>query len=383
MATINPPSKLPLVGTTIFSVMTALANEHNAINLSQGFPDFDCDNRLKDLVTQYMNKGFNQYAPMSGVMELRERLAEKTENIYGRSYDPETEITITAGATQAIFTAVSAFVNPDDEVIIFTPAYDSYEPSITVNGGKTVAIQLTFPEFKIDFDALKKSINSETKMIIINSPHNPSGAILNKEQMIQLEALLNETNIILVSDEVYEHIIFDQNDHEGVAQYPGLAERSLIISSFGKTYHNTGWKLGYCYGPKELMTEFRKVHQFNVFCVNRPVQHAFADFLEEDDSYMDLSSFYQKKRDYFLEITEGSRLKPLTCNGTYFQLMDYSDISDDEDVLLAKKLTVEKGIAAIPVSVFYNQPPDHKVLRFCFAKNHDTLEKGAEIIRAL
>lgn len=383
MPAVNHTSKLPLVGTTIFTVMTALANQHGATNLSQGFPDFDCDDKLKRLVSFYLEKGMNQYAPMSGLIELRERLAEKIERIYGRVYSADHEITITAGATQAIFTSISAFINPGDEVIIFTPAYDSYEPSIEVNGGKTIAIPLSFPDFRIDFESLKSTINSKTKMIIINSPHNPSGAILDKEQMQQLSSLLKDTNIILISDEVYEHIIFDNESHESVARYPDLVERSIVISSFGKTYHNTGWKIGYCYGPKELMSEFRKVHQFNVFCVNRPIQHAFADFLKDDNSYLQLPDFYQEKRDYFLELTDNSKLIPLPCKGTYFQLMDYSGYSELSDLELAKKLTIENGIASIPVSVFYKRAPEHKVLRFCFAKNNETLEKGAEIISQL
>ena len=281
-------SKLPNVGTTIFTVMSQMAAENDAINLSQGFPDFDCDKYLKKLVNYYIKNGYNQYAPMAGIPELRTVLSKKINNLYGRKYDPETEITITAGATQAIYTAISAIVSMGDEVIVFTPAYDCYEPAVTVNGGVTKHVRLTFPDYKVDFEKLKKTITKKTKAIIINSPHNPSGSILDKKQMLELQRVLRNTDIIVISDEVYEHILFDKEEYQSASRFADLSKRSIIVSSFGKTYHNTGWKLGYCYAPKALMSEFRKVHQFNVFCVNRPIQHAFADFISDDKSHLSL-----------------------------------------------------------------------------------------------
>ncbi|NND76676.1 MAG: aminotransferase class I/II-fold pyridoxal phosphate-dependent enzyme [Flavobacteriales bacterium] len=376
-------SKLPNVGTTIFTVMSQMANDNDAINLSQGFPDFDCDKHLKSLVNYYIKNGYNQYAPMAGIPELRSVLSKKIKKLYGRNYDPETEITITAGATQAIYTAISAIVSIGDEVIIFTPAYDCYESAIKLNGGLTKHVRLSYPDYTINFEKLKKAITKKTKAIIINSPHNPSGSILNRKQMLELQRTLKGTDIILISDEVYEHIIFDGEEHQSVARYPDLFKRSIIVSSFGKTYHNTGWKMGYCYAPQGLMKEFRKVHQFNVFCVNRPLQHAFSDYINDDKSHLSLSKFYQKKRNYFLKKIASSRFKPLPCSGTYFQLLDYSSISKDKDVDFAKQLVEEAGVAAIPVSVFYKRPPSSKVLRFCFAKNKKTLDQGAEILCSL
>lgn len=376
-------SKLPRVGTTIFTVMSRLATEHKAINLSQGFPDFMCSEELVELVNKYMLMGFNQYAPMAGLPALREIIAEKTEDLYSIKYDPETEITVTAGATQAIYTAITAMVREGDEVIIFEPAYDCYEPAIELNGGKTVYLQLKAPNYTIDWNEVQKVINQRTKMIIINTPHNPTGSILSASDMVKLEKLTKNTDIVIVSDEVYEHIIFDGYEHQSVARFPKLAERSFIISSFGKTFHTTGWKVGYCTAPKNLMAEFRKVHQFLVFAVNTPIQYALADFLKKKSNYTKLGSFYQKKRDYFSKLIQGSRFKQLPSLGTYFQLLKYDDITKEKDTDYAIRLVQEAGIASVPVSVFYHKPQDNKVLRFCFAKKEETLEKAAEILNRI
>lgn len=373
-------SKLPKIGTTIFTVMSALANEHKAINLSQGFPNFNCDDELVDLVSQNMKKGLNQYAPMAGLIQLREAIAEKTKYLYSATFDPETEITVTAGATQAIYTAISAVVREGDEVIIFCPAYDCYQPAIDLCGGKTIYVHLKYPNYSIDWEAVKKLINHRTKMIIINTPHNPSGAILTAADMAKLEKITKNTDMVILSDEVYEHILFDGIEHQSVARYPKLAERSFIVSSFGKTYHTTGWKIGYCIAPKNLMAEFRKVHQFVVFCTNTPIQYALAEFLKKKEAYLDLGNFYQQKRDKFNSMIKTSRFKINPSSGTYFQLLDFKNITDEKDVDFAIRLTKEKGIASIPVSVFYNVPTDNHALRFCFAKDDETLEKAAEII---
>ncbi|PJB18717.1 MAG: methionine aminotransferase [Flavobacteriaceae bacterium CG_4_9_14_3_um_filter_33_16] len=376
-------SKLPQIGTNIFSVMSALATKHKAINLSQGFPDFKSDQKLIDLVSQAMNSGYNQYAPMPGVLELRERIAEKFDLLYQSTYHPETEITITAGATQAISCIISAFVHKHDEVIIFKPAYDCYEPYIDLNGGKTITIPLEYPRYQIDWELVKQSINHRTKMIIINTPQNPSGNIFTKDDMLQLQTLIRGTNIIVLSDEVYEHIIFDNQKHQSVCLFPDLKSQSFVVASFGKTFHNTGWKVGYCCGPKALMEEFRKVHQFNVFCVNHPVQKALASYLKEPSHYLELSQFYQEKRDLFLNLIKDSRFKFLPSAGTYFQGLDFSEITLENDVEFAKRLTVEFGLAAIPLSVFNHQNSDNKVLRFCFAKTNDTLKQATDILNAI
>ncbi len=373
-------SKLPRVGTTIFTVMSRLAAEHNAINLSQGFPDFSSSEELVELVNKYMKDGFNQYAPMAGVMGLREIIAEKTFDLYGAKYDPESEITVTAGATQAIYTAITAMVHEDDEVIIFEPAYDCYAPAIELNGGKPVYVQLKAPDYTIDWNQVKKLISHHTKMIIINTPHNPTGAVMSKKDMQELEKLVKNTEIVIVSDEVYEHIIFDGEEHQSVSRFPRLAERSFIISSFGKTFHTTGWKVGYCVAPANLMAEFRKVHQFLVFAVNTPVQMALAEFLKKKKNYSDLGKFYQKKRDYFNKLIKNSKFSFEPSPGTYFQLLKYEDMSKDKDTDYAVKLVKECGIASVPVSVFYHKPTDNKVLRFCFAKKEETLEAAAEIL---
>ncbi|MBK9282843.1 MAG: aminotransferase class I/II-fold pyridoxal phosphate-dependent enzyme [Sphingobacteriaceae bacterium] len=376
-------SKLPGIGTSIFAIMSGLAREHNAINLSQGFPDFDCDKNLLSLCQKYMNAGFNQYSPMPGVIQLRERVAEILETCYQAVYSPDTEITITAGATQGIFTAVSAFVKPGDEVIVFEPCYDSYIPSIETNGGKAVKIKMLAPEFKINWADVKSAINACTKMIIINTPHNPTGILLKQEDLIALELLVKGKNIIVVSDEVYEHIVFDDRSHQSVARYPTLANQSFIVSSFGKTIHTTGWKIGYVAARKELMNEFRKVHQFLVFSVNHPFQLGIADYLSDKNNYLDLKNFYEQKRNLFLKLTSGSRLKPIIAEGTYFQLMSFKAISSENDMDLAIRLTKEKGIATVPLSAFYAEHTDPSILRFCFAKKDETLEQAAEIINKL
>ena len=373
-------SKLPHVGTTIFTVMSRLAQEHNAINLSQGFPDFDCTKELRDLVTKYFNAGLNQYPPMAGVMRLRERIAEKVESLYGTKYDPEHEVTVTPGATYGIFTAVATLVRPGDEVILFEPAYDSYVPSIEVNGGIPVFVQLRYPDYSIDWQRVQQAITPKTRMIIVNTPNNPTASVFSGEDMRMLEGMLHGTDIVVVSDEVYEHIVFDGHQHQSVARFPGLAERSFVVSSFGKTYHVTGWKMGYVLAPKELTSEFRKVHQFNVFVTNGPLQYALAEYMENKNAYLSLAAFYQKKRDFFLQGIRASRFKPLPSRGTFFQNLAYDAISNERDMDLAIRLTKERGVASIPVSVFYRKPPDHKVLRFCFAKSEETLARGAEIL---
>jgi methionine aminotransferase len=376
----NHPSKLPNLETTIFSVMSALANKHNAINLSQGFPNFPGDPKLIDLVSSYMQKGYNQYAPMPGVLKLREAIANKYDSLYGSTYHPENEITITNGATQAVFSTITAFVKEGDEVIVFRPAYDSYIPTVELNGGKAVSIQLHKPDYSIDWTEVENAITSKTKMIIINTPHNPVGAIFSKEDMLQLQKLTEGTNIIVLSDEVYEHIIFDGEKHQSACLFPELKKRTLITASFGKTFHFTGWKIGYCCAPKELMKEFLKVHQFNVFSINHPTQLALADYLEEPNNYLELGAFFQAKRDLFLNSIKDSRFTFTPSKGTYFQALDYSNITDENDYDLAVRLVKEKGIASIPFSVFNANKEDENILRFCFAKTDDTIKRGAEIL---
>ncbi|MEM9679131.1 MAG: methionine aminotransferase [Bacteroidota bacterium] len=376
----NFSSKLPNVGTTIFTVMSALSNTHKAINLSQGFPNFNSDPKLIDLVSKAMSKGHNQYAPMAGLIELREAISKKIDSLYNTSYDPETEITVTAGATQAIYTIISAFVSKGDEVIIFKPAYDCYQPAIEVNGGKTISIQLSAPNYSVDWEYVKTKISSKTRMIIINSPHNPSGTVWSKDDMLALEGLTKGTNIIVLSDEVYEHLIFDGEQHQSACLFPDLKTRIFITASFGKTFHNTGWKVGYCCAPEALMNEFRKVHQFNVFSVHHPTQKGIADYLKNPNTYLELPHFFQKKRDLFLDLISGSRFKITPSQGTYFQVLDYSDITDEYDVDFAKRLTIDYGIASIPLSVFNDNHQDDKVLRFCFAKTDETLVEAAKIL---
>ena len=376
-------SKLPNVGTTIFTVMSRLAQEHNAINLSQGFPDFECAPELRALVPKYFNAGLNQYPPMAGVPALREIIAEKSAALYGTSYDPEYEVTVVPGATYGIFTAVSAFVRPGDEVIVFEPAYDSYVPAIEVNGGKPVFVRLKYPDYSIDWQAVARAITPKTRMLIINTPNNPTASVFSAEDMRSLEGLLRDTNIVVISDEVYEHLIYDGGRHESVSRFRGLAERSFVVSSFGKTYSVTGWKMGYVLAPKELMAEFRKVHQFNVFVPNGPLQHVLAEHMKNRDAYLALGDFYQRKRDFFLDQLQGSRFRPLLSRGTFFQNLAYEAITDEKDSDLAVRLTKEKGVAAIPLSVFYHDGHCDRVLRFCFAKSEATLARGAAILRSL
>jgi methionine aminotransferase len=376
-------SKLPNVPTSIFAVMSGLANEQNALNLSQGFPNFKSDKKLIDLVSKAMNNGMNQYAPMPGVLGLRKAITTKMELLYNVSYSPETEVTITAGATQAIFTAIAATIKKDDEVIIFKPAYDCYEPTIELFGGKTISVQLNPEEFSINWVEVKGMISNKTKMIIINTPHNPSGRILTREDMLQLENILRDTNILLISDEVYEHIIFDGEQHQSAALFPALAERAFITASFGKTFHNTGWKVGYCIAPKHLMEEFKKVHQFNVFSVNHPTQIALAEYINTPSNYLELGNFYQQKRDLFLDLIKDSRFEFKPSSGTYFQLLNFKNITDENDYDFAIRLTKELKIASVPISVFNENELDTKVLRFCFAKTDDTLKAAADIINKI
>jgi len=360
--------------------MSALANEHRAINLSQGFPDFDSPSQLTDLVYQYMQKGFNQYAPMAGLLGLREQIAQKVHQLYRFSPNPESEITITAGGTQAIYTAITALVNEGDEVMVFEPCYDCYVPAIRLCGAIPVHIPLQVPDYSVPWELVKKMLNGRTRMIILNTPHNPTGSVLTAADLQELQHLVAGTDIILLSDEVYEHVIFDEKRHESILHYPELRERSVVVFSFGKTFHNTGWKVGYAIAPDYLTREIRKAHQFIVFSVNTPLQYALADYLKNSDNYLDLSAFYQQKRDYFLQLLQGSRFSYTPAAGSYFQLLHYDAISDERDTDFAVRLTKEVGVAAIPVSVFYNQPEqvNQKVLRFCFAKKDSTLEQAAE-----
>ena len=373
-------SKLPNVGTTIFTVMSALANEYKALNLSQGFPNYPSPQKLNDLVTDAMNNGYNQYAPMAGNLDLRIAISNKYELLYQSTYHPEKEITVTAGATQAIYTIVSAFIRPNDEVIIFKPAYDCYQPAVAINGGKTIPIQLNALDYKVNWKEVASKITSKTKMIMINSPHNPSGTIWSKDDMLQLQSLTKGTNIIVLSDEVYEHIIFDGEEHQSACLFKDLKQRSFITASFGKTFHNTGWKIGYCCAPEDLMIEFRKVHQFNVFSVNHPAQKGIADYMLDSETYLSLNNFFQQKRDLFLNLIPESRFNFKPSQGTYFQVLDYSEITSEHDVDFAKRLTKEFKIASIPLSVFNEKNRDDKVLRFCFAKTDETLVKAAEIL---
>lgn len=371
-------SKLPQVGTTIFSVMSALAAEKNAINLSQGFPDFSCDAELLEMVNRAMMRGMNQYAPMMGVPALREGIASLIQTKYGATYHPDTEITVTSGATEALFCAIMSVIREGDEVIVIEPAYDSYLPAIQLAGGTPVCVALEYPTYRVNWDSVKRLINGRTRMIIINTPNNPTGSILREEDILQLEKLISTNNICVLSDEVYEHIIFDREPHESISRYPNLREKSFIISSFGKTLHVTGWKIGYCVAPEYMMKEFRKIHQFVNFSSSTPFQVGIAEYIHKIDKINALSSFYQQKRDYFLELMKPTRFKPLQTSGTYFQLMSYEDISQEKDTDFAIRLTQEFGVATIPVSVFYRKGEDNKVVRFCFAKENTTLERAAE-----
>jgi methionine aminotransferase len=375
-------TKLPNTGTSIFAIMSALAREHGAINLSQGFPDFPVDPGLIELVSESMRKGHNQYAPMPGIAPLRQVIADKVNAAYGCNVDPEKEITITAGGTQAIYTAIAATVREGDEVIVFEPAYDSYVPSIKLQGGVPVQLQLNPNDFQIDWNQVKKAVNSKTRLIIINTPHNPAGTILSVKDMQQLEKITHNKDIYIISDEVYEHIVFDGHKHQSVLLYPGLAERSFVIFSFGKTVHATGWKTGYCIAPENLTVEFRKVHQFMVFAVNTPLQYALASYLSNAENYRNIPSFYQNKRDLFLDLIKETPFVPLTCSGSYFVLLDYGKISNEKDTVFAERMTREYGVATIPVSVFCKKPPDEmRLIRVCFAKEDETLKAAAEKLK--
>ncbi len=376
-------SKLPHVGTTIFSVMSALAREHQAINLSQGFPNFDCDDRLKGLVNTFIQKGYNQYAPMPGVPELRQKIAQKANTLYNCLLDPDKEITVTAGATQALFTALAAFIRPGDEVIIIEPAYDAYQPGIEVFGAKAVSYELKAPDYEVNWNSMSALISDRTKAIMINTPHNPTGKVLTQNDLEQLQMLVEGTDILVISDEVYEHLIFDNEQHQSVLRFPELYKRSVLTFSFGKTFHNTGWKVGYAIAPPELTEEFRKVHQYNVFSVNTPVQYALAAYLEEPAHYLDLGPFYQEKRDYFLEILKETPFELIPCKGSYFQMASYAGISDQKDVDFTRWMIEEIGVATIPVSAFYASRRDDHVIRFCFAKTKDVLDAAGQKLRTL
>lgn len=388
--TLQIPSKLPQIGTTIFTVMSALAAEHRAVNLSQGFPDFPCSPELVDLVSFYMKKGMNQYAPMAGIPILRQRIAEKTEKLYQYLPNPDTEITVTSGATEALFAAIAAVVQQDDEVIIFEPAYDSYVPAIELNGGKVISIALNYPSYHIDWQLVRQKITTKTKLIIVNTPHNPTGSILSENDLNELEDIVENnvenSNIFLIADEVYEHIVFDKKVHQSFLLRPKLAKRSFVISSFGKTFHTTGWKVGYCIAPEFLTKEFRKIHQYLTFSTATPLQYAIADYLIDEVHYLDLPDFYESKRNKFIELIKETPFKYIPSEGTYFQLLDYSAISTEKDTDFAIRLTKEFGVAAIPISVFYSNPKlltTQNVLRFCFAKTDETLEKAVENLTKL
>jgi len=371
-------SKLPQTGTTIFTVMSQLAQQHNAINLAQGFPDFSCSQQLLELAKKYLQKGWNQYAPMTGVMALREQIAEKTQLLYGFKPSADTDITITCGATEACYTAITSFVNPGDEVIVFEPAFDSYVPAIKLSGGIPVFVELKYPDFQIPWQEVEAKITAKTRMIIINSPHNPTGSVISAKDILQLEKLTQNTNIIILSDEVYEHMVFDGATHFSLLKSEALRERTLVVYSFGKTFHVTGWRIGYCIANQTLTKEFRIVHQYNTFCAPTPFQLAIADFLTNQQEYLSLSDFYQTKRDYFLQLMSASNFIAVPSAGTYFQLFSYKNISDKSDREMALWLTREVGVAAIPVSVFYHSDLDQKIVRFCFAKENLTLENAAQ-----
>ena len=369
---------MPNTETSIFAVMTKLANEHGAINLSQGFPDFQMPEKLIELTEKYMRQGFNQYSPMPGIMSLREKISHKMEALYSHKYNPETEITITAGGTQALHSAITAIVNEGDEVIVFEPAYDSYVPVIKLNGGQPVYVKLTAPDYSVDWNEVNKLITSRTRLIIINTPHNPSGTVFSEEDMIMLQKLIAGTKVIILSDEVYEHIIFDKKEHQSVAKFPKLAERSIIVYSFGKVYHATGWKTGYCIAPEKIMKEFRKIHQFTVFSANMPIQYAISEFIDNFEHYLGLPDFYQQKRDYFNNLLTNIGFEIIPSSGTYFQTVDFSKFTDEQDTVLAERLTKDFKIASIPMSAFYHDKIKSTQLRFCFAKENETLDKAAE-----
>ena len=372
-------TKLPAVGTTIFTVMSQLAAEHKAINLGQGFPDFDPPEALRDALARAMREGHNQYAPMTGIPRLREQIALKTEHLYGRRVSPDTEVTVTSGATEALFAAIACCIRLGDEVILLDPCYDSYQPAIDLQGARAVHVPLRLPDFSVDWQRVREAITPRTRMIVVNSPHNPSGAVLSAADLGTLAELAREHGLWVLSDEVYEHIVFDGAQHQSVLRHAELAERSFVVSSFGKTYHCTGWKIGYCVAPKSLTAEFRKVHQYLTFCTFQPAQWAFAELLEQDPGhYLGLPAFYQAKRDAFRSLLAGTRFRPLPVPAGYFQLVDYSAIRDVDDLNFCDWLVREAGVAAIPLSPFYESPPDSRLLRLCFAKSESTLQAAVE-----
>ena len=371
-------SKLPNVGTTIFTVMSTLAVQYNAINLGQGFPDYEMSSELTNLVNEAMQKGNNQYVHMNGLPLLRQRLAEKVQDLYTTKINAETGITITPGGTYALYTALTTIIQPGDEVIVFEPAYDCYIPTIELNGGVPVLISLTHPTYAIDWDLVKQKITNKTKAIIINSPHNPTGSVFSAADIIQLQNIVSNTGIFIISDEVYEHLIFDGKQHESILKYPDLLERAFVCFSFGKVYHCTGWKMGYCIAPENLMKEFRKVHQFNCFTCNSPVQVALAEFLKQKENYLQLGNFLQQKRDYFFDLMAQTKFIPIPSFGSYFQLYSYVNISNESEKDFAIRLTKEYGVATIPTSAFYKNEIDNKTLRFCFSKKEETLERAVE-----
>ena len=379
----NFPSRLPDVGTTIFTVMSKMALDYGAINLSQGFPDFPMDEKLINFVHRNMLEGFNQYAPMPGVPELRKAVAEVVSNTYSRTIDADKEVTIVAGGTQALFSAIAAFISPGDEVILFDPSYDSYDPSVRLNGGIPIHIELVPPLFKVNWDYVEKMINNKTRMIMINTPQNPTGAVMTEADMLSLEKIVLKYGLIVVSDEVYERIIFDGLQHQSVIRFPGLYSQSVAAFSFGKTFHATGWKVGYTIAPESLTREIRKTHQFITFSVNTPVQKGLAEYLADPETYRTLGAFYQRKRDFFLEQIKGSSFEPIQSKGSYFQLVSYKNISSKSEIEMAEELTKKFKVAAIPVSVFYKRKIDQQLLRFCFAKKEETLEKAGSILRKL
>lgn len=370
-------NKLGHLGTSIFPVMTALANKHNAVNLAQGFPGFPVDPYLIELVNKYMQEGKNQYAPLLGLPKLRAQLSDKIFNLYGHRYNPENEICITASATQGIYTAISAVINEGDEAIIVEPAYDCYDPAILLNKGKTIRSELKSDTYEIDWADVRSKVSSKTRLIIINTPHNPSGTILKAHDLKELQSIVENTNILILSDEVYEHVIFDDETHQSVCRYPDLVKRAFTVYSFGKTYHVTGWRMGYVCAPKELMNLFVSCHQFQVYAVATPFQYAISDYMDNPQVYLHLNEFFQEKRDFFAQCVQGSKFELKQCAGTYFQLLDYSKITDEPDTDFANRLTKEYGIASIPTSVFYQSKRQDQVLRFCFAKDNEELEKGA------
>lgn len=378
-----PLSKLSNVGTTIFSLMTQLANENQAINLSQGFPDFPADPELLSLADHYIKNGFNQYAPLGGMLTLKEQIAQKIENSHGAVYHPDTEITITAGGTQAIFTAIATIIKDGDEAIIFEPAYDCYEPTVELFGGVVKRFRMTAPDYTINWNEVKNLISDKTKLIILNNPNNPSGKILKEDDIQELIKIVKDTNILILSDEVYENMVFDGNQHLSICQYPELKERSFLIASFGKLFHITGWKIGYCAAPKSLTDEFRKIHQFNVFCVNTPLQLALADYMKNENNYLQLGQFFQEKRDFLREGLKNTSFELLDCEGTYFQAVKYDKISDKTDFDFAHELTINHKVATVPFSSFYKDKMNENVIRLCFAKKNETLEKAIENLQKL